>query len=232
MEGVKDRPIIESLVKWCRTKTSTPLPDTLVIPHRDGRFEGPTLQGISRFAKQLARGTLVVGIRDLDWYYHELPGPDIELTPGEGWSLITLPCKEMENLLCDSDFLSHAYERKLSPEQLQSILDEESAYPELVEEWQYQVRHRIRDRMPTSLDASTREKEADAIFDSWTSDPMIRCRMVAGKSLLGRVRNRIRREHALSFYPARAIEKAASLPSTMLEIAKQVFPGLSFAGPS
>ncbi len=53
VEGVKDRPIIESLVKWCRTKTSTPLPDTLVIPHRDGRFEGPTLQGISRFAKQL-----------------------------------------------------------------------------------------------------------------------------------------------------------------------------------
>jgi hypothetical protein len=232
VEGVKDRPILESLVKWCRNKTRTALPDTLVIPHRDGRFEGPTLHGISRFARQLASGILVVGIRDLDWYYQELPGPDIELGSGEGWSLITLPCKEMENLLCDPDFLAQAYEGKLSNEQLESLLDEESGASELVEEWQYQVRPRVRKRMPTSLDDSTRERDADAIFNGWAKDPSIRRRMVAGKSLLGRVRNRIRREHGLSFYPARAIEKAASLPSTMLAIAKQIFPGLPVDGSS
>ncbi len=43
VEGVDDRPTIEAVINWCRQRSPGGLPTTLVIPHRDGRLEGPTL---------------------------------------------------------------------------------------------------------------------------------------------------------------------------------------------
>ena len=94
----------------------------------------------------------------MDWYYDTLPPETPEVSRGDGWCLITLPCKEMENLFCDPEVLFEAYERRLATEVLQSIIDEESHAPELVDEWRYQVVHRIRNRLPPSDDPSTRER--------------------------------------------------------------------------
>jgi hypothetical protein len=229
VEGVKDRPILEALLRWCRSKSAISLPTTLVIPHRDGRFESPTLQGIGRFVKEFSASTIVVGVRDKDWYYHDLPDEIPEILTGGGWSLITLPCKEMENLFCDPDFLFQAYEEKLSKDQIRHIIDEESNTPELVDEWQYQVKPRIRDHSPNADDPSTKERNAQEKFNLLAADPSIRRRLVAGKTLLGKIRNRIRREHSLNFYPTRAFEKISSLPKPFLAIAKQIFPCGSFS---
>jgi len=228
VEGITDRPVLEALIKWCRQKAGSPLPTTMVIPHRDGRFESPTLHGIARFARESGGKTEVVGVRDLDWYYHECPPATPEVERGEGWSLITLPCKEMENLFCDQELLFQGYEQKIASDTLQAILDEESSSTKLVQEWKYQVLHRIRHRSPKGHDESTKEKTADETFESWCSDDNLRRRLVAGKTLLRRVQNRIRSEHGLTFYPSRVFQKLSCLPPSLLEIAKLIFPGASF----
>jgi len=224
VEGVKDRPIIDGLIRWCRRQAQTSLPTTLVISHRDGRFEEPTLRGIARFVKAGGGGTRVVGVRDRDWYYGTLPSLTPEQTSGEGWSLITLPCKEMENLLCHPDFLFEAYEGKLDKNLLLSIIDEESKAPELLEEWQYQVLHRIRGSLPREQDQSTRERIANTTFKTWSDDPAIRRRLVAGKELLARVKIRVRHERSLSFYPSQVFDRLSALPPELQAIANQIFP--------
>lgn len=236
VEGVKDRPIVEALIKWCRAKVASSLPDeaasslptTLVIPHKDGRFEAPTLQGIARVVKEFYGGARVVGIRDMDWYYNTLPPDGPIVDAGDGWALITLPCKEMENLFCDPDVLFHAYECRISKESIETILDTESQSQVLVEEWQYQVKPRVRDGLPRGHDPSTREREADEMFAAWSSNAAIRRRLVAGKSLLGQVRNRVRRDHALAFYPERVFDRLNRLSAALAVIARQIFPQASF----
>lgn len=224
VEGIKDRPVVEGLIRWCRSRSEAALPTTLVIPHKDGRFEEPTLQGIARVLKECVGARRIVGIRDRDWYYDRLPAETPEVSPGDGWHLITLPCKEAENLLCDPDVLYDAYEGKLPKETLQAIIDEESRAPDLVDEWRYQVRHRVRDRLPQSYDPSTREREADELFAAWSNDPATRRRLVAGKSLFGRIRNRVRRDHSLSFPPGRILNSLSSLPAGLQVIATLIFP--------
>ncbi len=224
VEGVKDRPIIECLIKRCRSKSETALPTTLVIPHKDGRFEEPTLTGIARFLKRIVGGRRIVGIRDLDWYYNVLPVDEPEVSADDEWHLITLPCKEMENLLCDPDFLFDAYEGKVARDAIQAIINEESLSQELIDEWRYQVRPRVRDRLPQSLDPSTREREADKLFQSWSENPDIRRRLVAGKSLLGRIRSRVHREHSLSFYPRHILNTTPNLPNGLQAITSLIFP--------
>lgn len=225
VEGIKDRSIIESLVKWCRNNANVALPSTMVVPHRDGRFEGPTLHGIAQVVKGCSSRTKIVGVRDLDWYYSELPSAEVEINEGDGWILITLPCKEMENILCSPEFLYQAYERKVPMQQINLIVDEESNNEELLQEWRYQVCHRIRNRLDSSLDPSTKDKKADEIFDSWTSDPLIRRRLVAGKKLLSLVKNRIRQENNSIFYPPHVFNNRSPLSSQLLlMIAEQIFP--------
>ena len=227
VEGVDDRPVIEAVIKWCRKNTSDALPTTLVIPHRDGRFEGPTLQGIVRLARELRREVKVVGIRDLDWYYHERPSEEPCIDNGDGWSVITLPCKELENLFCESQLLSDACGGVLSVEEVQAIIEKESAAEELVEEWRYQVRHRIRDRLPKNLDASSREEQSEKTFNEWEADPQLRNRLVAGKMLLGRIRKRIRDHSGIQLYPNRILEKSVQLPPLFMSIANAIFPGFN-----
>ncbi len=228
VEGVDDRPTIEAVINWCRQRSPGGLPTTLVIPHRDGRFEGPTLKGIVRLAREIRHSVTVVGIRDLDWYYDELPGQSPELTNSDGWSLLTLPCKELENLFCESSLLFRAYDRSIPEEELQRIIDEESASTDLINQWRYQVRHRVRDRLPKNLDPSTRERQADETFQSWQNDPGLRCRLVAGKALLRQIRQRIRQEHNKQFYPSRLLEKCELLTPSLLSIAKAIFPATHF----
>jgi hypothetical protein len=227
VEGVDDRPIIEALIRWCQSQSENVLPTTLVIPHRDGRFEGPTLQGIARFACEMKKGVRVVGIRDLDWYYSELPATAPTTDSGKGWVLLTVPCKEMENLFCDSEVLQCVFDPAIPKERLQQIIDEESLNKELVSEWQYQVRPRIRGRLPNDLAPPTKEKRADDTFREWSNDAELRRRLVAGKALLRRIRHRIRQEYGQSFYPTRLFEQLNVLPPSFKCIADCIFTAAS-----
>jgi hypothetical protein len=224
VEGVDDRPIIEALIRWCRSRSADVLPTTLVIPHRDGRFEGPTLQGIARFASEMKKSVRIVGIRDLDWYYSDLPDATPTTDFGKGWVLLTVPCKEMENLFCDSALLDCVFDSVIPQERLQQIIDEESSNEELVKEWRYQVRPRLRERLSNALDSSTKEERADETFNAWTDNAEIRRRLVAGKSLLRRIRYRIKQEDKRSFYPIRVFEKIIELPASLKCIADCIFP--------
>jgi energy-coupling factor transporter ATP-binding protein EcfA2 len=224
VEGVDDRPIIEALIRWCRSRTADVLPTTLVIPHRDGRFEGPTLQGIACFASEMKKNVRVVGIRDLDWYYSDLPDATPKTDFGKGWVLLTVPCKEMENLFCDSALLDCVFDSAIPQERLQQIIDEESSNEELVKEWRYQVRPRLRERLSNALDSSTKEQRADETFNAWTDNAEIRRRLVAGKSLLRRIRYRIQQEDKRRFYPIRVFEKINELPPSLKCIADCIFP--------
>ncbi len=224
VEGVDDRPHIEALIKWCRTQSDNELPTTLVVPHRDGRFEGPVLQSIVRFARSLKHQIVVVGIRDLDWYYSELPDEQADLVEGDGWKLLTLPCKEFENLLCDATLLSQAYQSAIAEAELLRIVVEESNDRELVDEWRCQVRYRIRERLSKSLDASTKERDADRLFQSWQNDDATRRRLVAGKGLLRKVRHRIHQQHGKTFYPSRLLQNVRHLTPSLQQIATVIFP--------
>ena len=228
VEGVDDRPVIEAVINWSRSQQDSPLPSTLVIPHRDGRFNGPTLQGIARLAKALKSSVRVIGIRDLDWYYDELVPEEPDEQSSDGWSLITLPCKELENIFCDPEFLFTAYGEKIDQESIKELVNNESNSLELVEQWCFQVRPRIRDRLSTSLDESTRERMADETFRRWRENDDIRRRLVAEKLLLGRIRQQIQKEHRLRCYPTRAIANASSLPKLLRFVAQKIFPSIEF----
>jgi hypothetical protein len=228
VEGVNDKPLVESIIRWCRSHSRHPLPTTIVVPHRDGRFAGPTLQGIVRFAREIRQGIAVVGVRDLDWYYDELPGNEPTLDSGDGWTMITIPCKEMENLFCDATLLFEAYNGAVPQNDLEQIVNEESQDADLLEEWRCQVRPRVRDRLPNSLDASSKEREADRIFSGWESNSELRKRLVAGKALLRRIRHRIRQEHRRSFFEKRVIDNLSKLTGFQQSIARCIFPAYEF----
>ena len=232
VEGVDDSPIIESLISWCRKHAKAQLPTTLVVPHRDGRFPGPTLQGIVRFTRGLRNGISVVGVRDLDWYYCELPAADALIESGDGWKLVTLPCKELENLFCESWVLFRAYDEAIPEAELRRIVDEESQSQELLDEWCYQVRPRLRDRLPNSMDPSTRERTAETTFTDWKGDANLRRRLVSGKSLLRKVRHRIRQEYRKSFFPTRVFEQLNALTPPLETVARNIFPGFDPTGTS
>ncbi|MFN0055492.1 MAG: ATP-dependent nuclease [Planctomycetales bacterium] len=111
VEGDSDKPIIEDLVAWCRKRDGS-LSKVMVVRHKDGRFGAVALQAIVRTAEEMKVRTRVVGIRDLDWYYDEcadLPPPASSSSrKGSGYLLLTLMCKELENLLCDPALLEGA----------------------------------------------------------------------------------------------------------------------------
>ena len=228
VEGVNDKPLVEAIIKWCRMHSAVPLPTTIVVPHRDGRFAGPTLQGIVRFAREIRQGIAVIGVRDLDWYYDELPGNEPTLESGDGWTMITMPCKEMENLFCDVSLLFEAYNGAVPQSDLEQIINAESQGADLLEEWRYQVRPRVRDRLPNSLDPSSREREADGIFSQWEANPDLRRRLVAGKALLRKIRHRIRQEHRRSFFEKRVIDNLSTLTDFQQSIAQCIFPAYQF----
>ncbi|HEX8203759.1 MAG TPA: AAA family ATPase, partial [Isosphaeraceae bacterium] len=52
VEGKTDKPILESLIRWCRARHEGDLPSTLVIPHKDGRYEAVALQSIVRYRRE------------------------------------------------------------------------------------------------------------------------------------------------------------------------------------
>jgi hypothetical protein len=195
VEGNEDKPIIEALVEWCRKKSPTPLPNTQVVRHKDGKFNAIALQAIARTTAETGLRTRVVGIRDLDWDYSETenlpPGDESLLREGKGYVLLTLMCKELENLLCESGVLHVALEQKIPKETLAGIVHQESLSDDLLKSWSYHAQPQIRDRFPAREENHTKEKKADEEFDSWKHNDGLRTRLVSGKSLLSRIRKRL-----------------------------------------
>ena len=228
VEGKTDKPMVESLISWCRHRQPA-LPNITVVTHQDGRFDATALEGISNVFKEMHSRTRIVGIRDLDWYYHQLPKADPEFKSGDGWELLTLPCKELENLFCDPDLLFIALLERVPRSSISSVINDESRNDNLVNEWGYQVKHRIRDALSSHYDSSTRDRMADELFDNWRDNPEIRRRLVAGKELLRRVRLRLRDEFQVTIYPQRIFEHVSMLTPIWSAIATSIFPGTDFS---
>ena len=229
VEGKTDKPVIESLVRWCRNTSKQKLASTLVITHRDGKFDAVAVQAILRIASSFNRDVHVIGIRDLDWDYCELPDSKPTIRDGDRWKLIDLPCKELENLLCDPKILHANLEGKLTIEKLQRIVDAESNAPELIDRWRNNILPKIREGLGNKLADPTREQKANQIFDDWKTQPTVRRRLVAGKDLLSRIRKQLRNEHKVVSYLNRVIEEMECLTDELSEIAKAIFPELEFA---
>jgi hypothetical protein len=227
VEGRTDRPIIESLIRSCRRRRAD-LPSTLVIPHREGRFDAVALQAIVRYMSVMKHQSQVVGLRDLDWHYEdysELPPEKTDLRGGKGYTLLTLPVKELENLFCDAEILRQVFEEKIPSDELTRILNELSNEKELVEDWRFQSMPRIRGRMAKKLDPATSEREAEATFESWRSDPLTRARLVAGKELLRHVQAQILQEYKLRCHNNQMLDHVRSLTPPWADMAATIFPG-------
>ena len=216
-------------MRWCRNTSKQKLASTLVITHRDGKFDAVAVQAILRIASSFNRDVHVIGIRDLDWDYCELPDSKPTIRNGDRWKLIDLPCKELENFLCDPKILHANLEGKLTIEKLQRIVDAESNAPELIDRWRNNILPKIREGLGNKLADPTREQKANQIFDDWKTQPTVRRRLVAGKDLLSRIRKQLRNEHKVVSYLNRVIEEMECLTDELSEIAKAIFPELEFA---
>jgi energy-coupling factor transporter ATP-binding protein EcfA2 len=231
VEGRTDKPILESLIRWCRQKYEN-VPKALIVPHRDGRFDAEALQAIAQVEKRVGRNTRIIGIRDLDWYYSDLPDSKPQIREGNGWKLLTLPCKEIENLFCCPDFLFLALGGKISKKIIDQIIDEESQSEALVREWENQVKHRIRNTLPNFNDASTKEGLANETFAQWSIDSSIRRRLVAGKDLLRSIRTRLKVEYQVNKYPQQMFDDIEELTPDWFFIANSIFPEVESFGAS
>jgi predicted ATPase len=227
VEGKDDKPVIEGLIRWCRRNHPDPdsLPTTLVVRHRDGRFDAQALQGIVRYSRELKVSSRIIGVRDLDWHYQSLPPGEPQLRTGDGFQLLTLPCKELENLFCDAGLLHEVYEEMVPVSELTKILEEESATKELVDDWRYQVLPRIRNALSDSYDPSTREREGEATFCRWRDTPQDRIRLVAGKKLIRLVRARVKRDFGQQCYESRMLDRVKTLSRGWAFVAAAIFPG-------
>lgn len=231
VEGNQDKPIIEALLDWCMKKSAHPLPKTQVVRHKDGKFNAVALQAIARTAAEMQVRTRVVGIRDLDWDYSDcehLPPPEeSQQRAGNGYVLVTLMCKELENLLCDPDFLYDVLEHKIAKEEIREILNAESLTEELVKPWQHHAEPQIRERFDAKEVDHTKEMKGEGEFLAWKDNENLRLRLVSGKSLLARFRNRLQKDHGLRVASiARIFRGASKLPKNWTEIARAIFPEL------
>jgi predicted ATPase len=230
VEGVTDRPFVEAIILWCRHHLQgKELPSTLVVHHRDGRFDAVALHSIARVAQTLNATTHIIGIRDRDYYYESLPAPDVETEHGQGWTLLTLPCKEFENLLCDPDILIQVFgeaptKKPYTLQEISEIVDGCSENRELVNKWSYQIEPRIRDGLPKSLDPASKEERASDTFQQWSCDAVTRRRLVAGKELLKRVRQKLKEGSGTDYYPPNIMENLKTLSPELKQIAKAIFP--------
>lgn len=234
VEGKKDKPLVENLIKWCRNKRDG-LPSTAVVHHKDGRFNGPSLQAIARVATQLGGKTRVVGIRDLDFYYSELENliknglPKSPLIrDGDSYVMITLACKEMENLCCLPDHLEALLAETVGANELRKIIYEASGDEDLVEHWMHRAKPEIRKLFDSTFAEPSKEKETDAVFASWASNESIRTRYVGGKKLLGIIRERLRSDLGIRI-PSNLIPMSLSaLNDDWLLIASKIFPAVDW----
>lgn len=223
VEGKTDRPIIQAVVNHCRKHSSKPLPSTVVIPHKSGRFDSTAVEALQRLASQVKPQTRVVGIRDLDWFYGDLEDTKEQVRSGTSWACLTLPCKEIENLLFDPELLFEMYARNVPLEELKQIVDTSSRDPRLVDEWRFNVRARIRERRPNHEDDSTKERRSDEIFNDWASDAELRRRLVAGKELHKLVRLAVSDKFQRSRNSPHAIESLPELPACLARIGEVIF---------
>lgn len=232
VEGNQDKPIIEALVDWCSKMSAHRLPKTQVVRHKDGRFNAVALHAIARTAAEIQVRTRVVGIRDLDWDYSDCenlpPQEESQQRQGTGYTLVTLMCKELENLLCDPEFLYDGLEHKIGKDSIREILNAESQTEELLKPWQHHAEPQIRERFDAKEVVHTKEMKAEQEFVTWKDNESLRLRLVSGKSLLARFRNRLQRDHGLRFPSIpRIFRGATKLPKNWTEIARAIFPELT-----
>jgi hypothetical protein len=231
VEGDDDKPILERLIAWCRAHSQSALPSAQVVRHKDGKFPATALQGIARTLSELNLSARVVGIRDLDWDYKECaqlpPLNVIDKREGGGYVLLTLPCKELESTFCNAEFIFQALGQTVSLGAIRVIVEKESESPKLVDNLRCHARPQIRERYQANEADHRKEQMADSEFDRWVADSEICARMVSGKQLLGRIRERLKRDHNALLSSATAFNRLTALPHPWDEIAAAIFPGFA-----
>lgn len=223
VEGKTDRPIIEAIINHHRAESPESLPSTLVIPHKSGRFDATAVQALQRLASQVKPDARIVGIRDLDWFYGTLEQTQEQVRDGPNWACLTLPCKEIENLLCEPELLSEVYEGEIELSRIEEIVSAESGKKSLVDEWKYNIVPRIRKMLPSGDDDSTKERKANIMFDEWAASDETRVRLVAGKELYKRIRLAIKEECGISRNSVHAIERVKELPLLLQAVGNLIF---------
>ena len=223
VEGKTDKPVIEAIINHHRAHSQGQLPSTLVIPHKSGRFDATAVQALQRLASQVKPGARVVGIRDLDWFYGSLEQTREQVHKGPNWACFTLPCKEIENLLCEPELLVAVYQGEIELTRIEEIVSAESGEKSLVDEWKNNVTPRIRKVLPNSDDDSTKERKANAMCDEWAASYETRIRLVAGKELYKRIRIAIKKECGISRNSVHAIETVKDLPASLQAVRDIIF---------
>jgi hypothetical protein len=229
VEGDTDKPILEGLIDWCLAKDSS-LPKPLVVRHKDGKFNAVALQAIYRTADEQDLETRVVGIRDLDWDYRECdvlpPSADADIRTGTGYTLVTLMCKELENLLCDADLIVQALSTPVARDEIERMIVEESENKTLIDDLRHHAEPQIRGRFSAKEAEHTKEKKSEEEFEQWRSTPSIRRRLIDGGSLLSRIRERLYREQKARIAFPGIFSRVATLPPQWQQIAQAIFPDL------
>ncbi|MFN0053190.1 MAG: hypothetical protein ACKV0T_13485 [Planctomycetales bacterium] len=111
-------------------------------------------------------------------------------------------------------------------EYFSGVIADESNAEELVTEWRHHAMPQIRERFEAKEVDHTREAKAEAEFSRWRSDASIRARLIGGKSLLARVRRRVRNDRNLRIPSNGIFEQLTQLPEGFREIAQAIFPSI------
>ena len=225
VEGRTDKILFKRIIDKYRELESEDeqLGSIAIIPHREGRFGERELRAIAMFLKGMNIPSRIVGIRDLDWDYAEPPDGTLKESAGENFKLLTLPCKEMENLFCDPEFLGQVYGDKISEKDLREIVHEASKDPILIIEWKNNVLSRIRKKLPGSMADTTKEAKADETFQQWVKDDDLRWRLVSGKDLFKQIRKRLETDHGVRCISSRMVQESKSLPENLSKIVAEIF---------
>lgn len=172
-------------------------------------------QGIAEFK--------VVCLVDKDW---EVGERTTELPE----HVFELPVKEIENILLDSAAVSNAVKNDLNRRGKEVPSDLCEKIEQVIEkacglERAHvcgQLRWKYRDKLPSKLDRSTREKLADQWFEKKWSDLKWRLQVVGGKKVLGGVRRELQEEFGVSITTSAIIGGLSQLSDQVSNCLKQV----------
>lgn len=191
VEGVTDKRIIQSIIQPNMREKGVSFE---IIPSKTGRFNTESLSSISNLLKNWKHNVKIIGFRDLDWEYGQKISSSPEVEIGDGYKLVTLPFKEIENLFCSPSFIQHLF-NDVSAEDILNLVAQATSNADLVNEWEIHIIENFRKNQPSHLDPSTKEKNARKLISEIKKDRENFWRYLSGKKLLKIIREKLKDEY-------------------------------------
>ena len=149
--------------------------------------------------------------------------------------IFELPVKEIENILLDSDAVLNAVKNTLvkrNKEIPSNLYEQIKEFTEKACESERasvcgQLKWRYRDSLSSSLDRSTREREADQWFEKQWSDLEWRLQVVGGKKVLRSIRRQLQTELGVTITNSAILKGLSQLSAQLSSCLKQVVVELS-----